>query len=99
MPIPGRLGKLGDKYRPNGTLKGPGFLGTLRRPDGKISTELSIGVNIDGKETLIPTLVPTLNDNEIEYLLGGGQMTPEIVNKAVEYYRMRMNKGEKPFME
>lgn len=50
--------------------KGLGYFGKLKRPDGNVSTELSIGVNIDGKEIEIPSLVPTLTQEEIDYLLG-----------------------------
>lgn len=77
--------------------KGKGFLGTLRRPDGKVSTELSVGVNIDGKEMEIPTLVPTLDKKEIDYLLGGNKPTEEIIKKAVEHARKRIAEGKSPF--
>lgn len=77
------------------TKKGPGFLGELPRPDGKISTELSIGVNMDGKETLIPSLVPTLTQDEINHLLGGNKPTKEIVDKAVAHARQRIGQGMK----
>lgn len=85
--------------REDGTIKGPGFLGTLKRPDGKVSTELSIGVDFDGKETLIPSLVPTLNQKEIDHMLSGKKVTREIVNKAVEHARKRMRQGKSPFLE
>ena len=85
--------------RPDGTLKGPGFFGTLKRPDRKVSTELSIGVNIDGRETLIPSLVPSLTQEELDYLLRGGKMTDEIARKATEYARKRMSQGLSPFMQ
>jgi len=85
--------------RVDGTLKGKGFLGELKRPDGKVSTELSIGVNLDGKETLIPSLVPTLNKDEINYLLSGGKATKEIVRKAVEHAKGRIAEGKSPFAE
>jgi len=85
--------------RPDGTLKGPGFFGTLKRPDRKVSTELSIGLNIGGKETLVPSLIPSLTQEELDYLLGGGKMTSEIARKAAEFARKRMAQGLSPFMQ
>ena len=84
-------------FRKDGTLKGSGFLGELKRPDGRVSTELSIGVNFDGKGTEIPALVPTLTKQEINHLLSGGKITKEIVSKAVEHARKRIAEGESPF--
>jgi hypothetical protein len=55
--------------RTDGTKKGNGWLGVLNRPDGKVSTEISAGFNIDGNEVDIPLLVPTLDPEEINYLL------------------------------
>ncbi len=83
--------------RVNGTPKDVGFLGELRRPDGGVSSELSMGVNIDGKERLIPSLVPSLSKEEIDRLLGNGGFTPEIVQKAVDHARRRMAVGISPF--
>ena len=85
--------------RADGTEKGQGFLGELRRPDGRISTEISIGVNIDGKEREIPTLVPTLSKDEIDYLLAGKEPTKDIVQKAVDHARKRIGEGRSPFAD
>jgi len=85
--------------RINGTPKGPGYLGELQRPGGGFSTELSIGVNLDGKETLIPALVPTLDKSEIDYLLNGGKPTKAIIDKAVKHAIERQKKGLNPFKE
>jgi len=85
--------------RSDGSPKGPGFMGTLQRPDGSVSTELSIGVNLDGKETEIPSLVPTLTKQETNHLLSGGQPTPEIVQKAVQHARQRISLGKSPFAD
>lgn len=79
--------------------KGPGYFGTLDRPGGGVSTELSIGVNIDGRDVEIPSLVPTLTQSEIDYLLGGNKPTRGIVDKAVEYARRRLTEGKSPFAE
>ncbi len=93
--------------RPDKTKKGTGFLGELKRPDGRVSTELSIGVTFDGKETLIPTLVPTLDKDEIDYLLKSPTnseifKTPigqRIMKKAIEHARSRITTGMSPFAQ
>jgi hypothetical protein len=82
--------------------KGSGFLGFLKRPDGKISTEISVGVPINGKETQIPTIVPTLNQQELDYLLNNpiheGHPIPRgIIQKAVAHAQSRIAQGQSPF--
>lgn len=86
--------------RADGTKKGNGFLGVLQRPDGGVSTEISVGVNLDGKETEVPLLVPTLNKNEVDTLLSlppGQKPPPEIVQKAVDHAKERIALGKSPF--
>ena len=95
--ISARMGGQGYGQRQDGTEKGRGFLGELRRPDGNVSTELSIGVNIGGKEIEIPTLVPTLSKKEIQHLLNGGEPTPAIIRKAVMHAKERIGSGKSPF--
>ena len=90
-------------YREDGTPKvGSGWLGQLPRPGGGFSSELSIGVDIgDGKETLIPTLVPTLSPQEVQWLLNNPpdpkKIPKSIVNKAVAHARNRIGQGQSPF--
>lgn len=83
--------------RTDGTPKGLGYFGELKRPDGNVSTELSIGVNLGGKEMEIPLLVPTLSRPEIDSLLAGGKPSPEMVDKAVQFAIERMDRGMSPF--
>ena len=89
--------------RVDGTEKGDGFLGVLERPDGKVSTELSVGVNIDGKEKLLPLLVPTLKKEEVNFLLnfdGPMEDIPDgIMNKAVDHAMKREAEGKDPFTQ
>ena len=89
--------------RIDGTPKGKGYFGFLKRPDGRQSTEISVGVNFDGKETQIPTLVPTLSQDEINYLVNdwkeGVKIPDVIMNKAVEHAQQRMQKGFSPFAD
>lgn len=93
--------KLGN-LRPDGSPKGTGFLGRVALPGGDFATEFSIGVQIDGKETEIPTLVPTLTKAEVEKLtsdiIPNRKPIPDaIVNKAVAHARARIAAGESPF--
>lgn len=89
----------GYGQREDGTEKGSGYFGELKRPDGKISTELTVGVEIDGKETQIPTLVPGLSKAQVDHLLAGGKPTDAIVDKAVAHARKRMKDGKSVFAE
>jgi hypothetical protein len=89
-----------SNYRPDGTLKGPGYFGRLQRPDGDVSTELSIGVTgpeYGNKETQVPLLVPTLTRQEIDYLLAGNEPTEQIIAKAERHAQMRIARGLSPF--
>lgn len=83
--------------RLDGTDKGEGYFGPLKRPDGKVSTEISIGVGFKGRETQIPTLVPTILEKEKKHLLSGGKATPSILKKAVSHARKRLGSGLSPF--
>jgi len=88
--------------RADGSTKGAGFLGEVQRSDGKVSTEISIGVEINGKEVQIPTLVPTLTDSEVKTLtsLNQGEKIPqEIIDKAVSHAKQRISAGKSPFAE
>ena len=98
-----------DDIRADGSKKGNGFLGVLQRPDGNVSTEISVGVEIDGKEVEIPTLVPTLTKEEINYLLTNDIKNPKslfdtpigksILNKSKEFAKERIDRGVSPFYQ
>lgn len=90
--------------RADGSLKGEGFLGPIQRPDGKVSSEISVGVNIDGKEVEIPTLVPTLTQEERDWLINNDISDPKaipasIIQKAVDFARPRIAAGKSPFAQ
>jgi len=95
-----------DLIRPDGTMKDVGFLGPLKSPSGKDVTEYSVGVPIMGKEMDIPTLVPGLSKQEIDYVLrradsglpmGKDAMGNAIVQKAYQHATQRVKKGMNPF--
>lgn len=80
--------------REDGSNKGMGYFGKLNRPDGNFSTELSIGVNLSGKQMEVPLLVPTLTNDEIKSVLSGQGPTKEMVDKAVQFAIERMKSGK-----
>lgn len=85
--------------RPDGTSKGKGWLGELKRPDGGVSTELSVQFDdvLGGRP--IPLLVPTLDPAEIKHLLTGKRPTPAIFDKAIRHAIERDTQGLSPFKD
>lgn len=83
------------------TKKGLGYFGELPMTDGsgKTATEISIGVNFDGKERLIPLLVPNMTPEQRKWALSGGEPTKAMINAAVQNARDRMNQGKDPFAQ
>ena len=87
--------------RADGTKKGSGFLGEIKLPNGQIATEVSIGVNINGKEVEIPTLVPALTAEQRDFIAKGGNplTRQDIVRTAIEHASKRIAAGLSPFNE
>ena len=85
--------------RKDGTTKGQGWMGSIKTKDGSVMTEKSIGVNFDGKEVLIPMIVPTLNLLEIEKLKRNEPPTQEMIKKAIDFAKQRMSEGKSVWAE
>ncbi len=90
--------------REDGSRKGTGFLGALVRPDGGVSSELSMGTSdVTGQELDIPLLVPTLSEAEVRHLLSAppGQwdhpLMQSVVRKAIDFAKQRIAQGKSPF--
>jgi len=88
-----------SERRTDGTSKGKGYFGELVRPDGSVSTEISIGVPIGGKETLIPSMVPTLNKAELEELLSlpEGKIPSLVIRQKAQTFAEERMKNGLPF--
>ncbi len=81
--------------------KGFGFFGELSalgKHKGKRSTEVSIGVNVNGREREMPTLTPNMSNSEINQILSG-KMTKTIVGKAIKHSRKRESEGKGAFAQ
>lgn len=90
--------------RADGTPKGDGFLGPQRRADGGVSSEITVGVNIGGKDIDVPTMVPTLTPQERNWLLTNdvsdpSKLPPSIVQKASDHARSRILAGKSVFAD
>ena len=92
----------GNTVRQDGTQKGSGFLGGIKRLDNPddISSEISIGVNWGTGEKEIPTLVPGLTQAEQNYLLStkdinktNPNLYKNIQNKAIEFAIQKEKQG------
>lgn len=84
-------------YRPDGTEKGDGYLGILTNAHGDSITEYSVGINLDGEEIDVPTLVPTLTKAEVKAVLKATENDapppPSVVDKAARYAISRKQSG------
>lgn len=91
-----------DLYRPDGSLKGQGFLGELPMTDGsgKVATEMTVGVGIGGEEMDIPLIVPTLTKEELDFITSGNDVDDStdfgrgIMKKAVDHALERKKQGK-----
>ncbi len=89
--------------RADNSEKGNGFLGLLKRPDGRVSSEISIGVEIGGKEMEIPSIVPTLTPQELQILLSqeweNKPLPPSIIQKAIVHAQQRLHAHQPVFAQ
>ena len=91
-----------DWKRPDGSTKGPGWLGKQKSNSGKDMSEYSIGTEIDGKEVDIPTFVPGLTQKEIDFLKtepNVKDIPDSIFNKAKTHADKLISAGKSPFKE
>ncbi len=94
-------------YRSDGSKKSArGFLGPVKNNvEGGTMTEVSVGMEINGKEMEVPTMVPTLTKKEIETLAnmkleGNAKNIPEsIIMKAKQHALQRIEQGLSPFYQ
>jgi len=108
-----------DLRREDGSIKGSGFLGEYanrgsKEDYGKQSSEISVGVEPErlGKNAPkplpegyidVPTMIPTLNRNELTYLLdtpndnlakNNPRLFGHIADKAADFAKQRFDQGK-----
>lgn len=90
--------------RADGSNKGEGYLGVLQRPDGQVSSEISISTDaIGGKD--FPLIVPTLTRDELDQILSIPVDDPKFfqkvprsaIQKAEKFAEQRVKAGLSPF--
>ena len=94
-------------YRSDGSKKSAqGFLGPVKNNvEGGTMTEVSVGMEINGQEMEVPTMVPSLTKEEIETLAnmkleGNAKNIPEsIIMKAKQHALQRIEQGLSPFYQ
>jgi hypothetical protein len=81
--------------REDGTPKGAGYQGEIQMDDGSVATEMSINVNLDGEDILIPSIVPASTPEEIDFIKQGGDVRKSraIVQKAIAFAKEQKGKG------
>lgn len=92
--------------RPDGSAKGSGFLGLLKRPDGGVSSEISISTDVIGGKDF-PLLVPTLTRGEVDQILAVPVNDPKFfqkiprsaIKKAEAFAKDRVAAGKSPFAD
>lgn len=96
-------GVLGGKSTPDfgqrvdGTQKGLGWQGEIPTDDGKVMTEVAIGVNVDGQEMQIPLIVKSTTDAELALLKANKPPTRAMIKKAIDSAMKRKAEDKSPF--
>lgn len=94
----GDRGKDGVRHQPYQGYKGKGFLGVIKGVDGRDMTEYTIGMDIDGEEVDVPTLVPTLTSEEVD-MIRNEKINESIQKKARDHALKRKKEGRSIFAD
>ena len=75
--------------------KGSGWLGPISTLNGSVMTEFSTG---DEKGDF-PSIVPTLNQDELTQIISNQNITPSAYKKAQDWANQRRSQGLNPFKD
>ncbi len=94
----------GGMVRHDGTQKGQGFYGPIKSNNGTDISELAVGMEWDGQEHEVPTMVPGLTPEQMRYMTDnsdlpekGSDMYNQIVDNAGRYSELRQKQGQPLF--
>lgn len=85
--------------RPDGTVKGTGWLGVIPGPKGSEMSEFSVSTDFNGGRDF-PLIIPTTTPAELDIIrnLKEGEQPPkEMILKAEAFARKRVSEGKSPF--
>jgi hypothetical protein len=85
-----------DLVRLDNTLKGPGWIGTVKNPQGQDMTEVSAGMP-GTDEGFYPLMGPWLTESELQSLRRGERPSREVYAKARAAAMERERLGQSPF--
>ena len=90
--------------RNDGTKKGLGWLGPLKTSTGQDTSEYTVGVQLDGVETDIPTLGPWLINKDLELMLtdiipNKKMPPPHIIQQSVDHAKKQRAQGLSVFAD
>lgn len=92
-----------DMFRGDGSVKGSGWKGIFKNAKGQDVTEYTVGVEIDGKEYDIPTIVPPLSTEEIASVLkaseDGSPVSEQVMEKAVDWAKYMLQNDRSFFAD
>lgn len=92
-----------DMFRGDGSVKGSGWQGVFKNAKGQDVTEYTIGVEINGKEYEIPSIVPSLSTEEIASVLkateDGSPPSEQVMEKAVDWAKKMLKKDHSFFAD
>ena len=85
--------------RQDGTQKGNGWFGLLPSADGAhaVTSEQSLGFEVNGREVQMPSIVPTMTHQELQDAVAGNPITDTVARKAFDHGLSRLKLGKSPF--
>lgn len=85
--------------RVDGTKKGQGWLGPLPTADGRVMTEQTAEMDVNGERIAFPLIHPGSTKEEIDMMAKGGRLPRESVKRALDHALERKKQGLSPYKD
>jgi|TARA_R110000744_G_C18860894_1_gene503958 hypothetical protein len=107
QPFDMYTGKYGSRHTPEQGMKGEGYFGSVPDAGGRPMTEYSVGGEVYGQPLEYPSLVPTLNAEEVQMIQRGENHFPNVrggINESIEmkakkHAMDRLRQGRSPYAD